>query len=1076
MLILPNYQITEQIYESVNSIVYRGIKNRDKKPVILKMLKQDYPTPAELTRYQQEYEITHDLDVTGVIKTYGIEKYQNTLIIILEDFGGESLKQVMINRQFTITEFLAFAIQITDILGNIHTENIIHKDINPSNIIINPKTKELKIIDFGIASRLPRENSTLKNPEHLEGTLAYLAPEQTGRINRDIDYRSDLYSLGITFYEILTGELPFNSTDAMELVHCHIAKMPTPLYEINPNIPLIISDIVVKLLAKNAEDRYQSAFGLKLDFEKLQDFEKFDGVKFKLAQYNFSGRFQIPQKLYGREDEVNTLLQTFERVINGSTEMMLVAGYSGVGKSALVHEVHKPMTEKRGYFADGKFDQFQKNIPYSAITQAFNKFCRYLLLENNLIEQQLLSAVGNNGQIIIDVIPDLELVIGKQPPVAEVGPTEAQNRFQMVFLNFIKALCSAEHPFILFIDDLQWVDSASLALLKTIMLDDEIRHLLIIGAYRDNEVDKNHPFIMAVDSLTTVQINTIKLKNLQLSNVNHLLQDTLQCETGKSQKLAGLVYQKTQGNAFFIRQFLQSLYTNELLYFQKHKWHWNIKQIKKQNITANVVELMVEQLQKLPKIAQQVLRLAACVGNQFDLNILAIIHERSQLATVQDLSSAIQTGLILPTSELEVIDGQLAAISYKFLHDRVQQAAYSLIDDEQKKTVHLKIGQLLLANLSEENIFNIANQLNNGVNLINKLEDKLELAEINLQASQKAKQSMASQPALEYIKQAVDLLPENPWQYQLTLQIYKQYAEIEFINLHYDMAEQLIHEVIEQATNITDKVDMYYLLITMHGVKGDFNQAIEAGREALTLFEIILPNEDEKEQASTQEMELARDNLRGIKPESILNWHDMDDANSVMIIKLLVALEPPVYIIGDLSTYVYLVSRAINISVKHRGLVAEISKIYANYGFLIGDIYVDYVSSYKFGVVALKIAERYNSGTYICKSSLLFGNWINPWCRPINQAAAIHSRGYQAGIEAGEYEFAGYNIYGYFNNLFTQGKNITEINNEIELYLPLVEKINHQFAGYFSFGISYIINVLQDEVLLQKFLANQYSK
>ena len=612
MLTLPNYQIGTQIYESVNSLVYRGHRNEDNQPIILKMLKEDYPTPLALTRYRQEYEITQDLDLAGVIKVYGVEKYQNTLVIILEDFGGESLKLLMAARPLTLKEFLPIALQIADSLGNIHAANIIHKDINPSNLVWNQATNQLKIIDFGIASRLPRENPTLKNPEQLEGTLAYLSPEQTGRINRSMDYRTDLYSLGVTCYEMLTGFVPFDATEAMELVHCHIAKTPTPVCDVNSNVPPIVSDIVMKLLAKNASDRYQSAFGVKADLAKCQEnltgLEDLSGLQFELGQNDFSGQFQIPQKLYGRENEVNTLLQAFERVSEGSTEMMLVAGYSGVGKTALVHEVHKPMTEKRGYFAAGKFDQFQKNIPYYAITQAFNEFCRYLLMENTETlenwQTKILDAVGNNGQIIIDVIPDLELVIGTQPAVAKVGLTEAQNRFKIFFLNFIKVLSEQEHPFILFIDDLQWVDSASLGLLKSIMLDDEIQYLLVIGAYRDNEVDSSHPLMMTVEDLhkAAVIVNTVQLKNLSLAYVNTLISEALMSESTDVKTLTNLVYKKAQGNAFFTHEFLKSLYEEALLIFnvKEQKWQWEIAKIAAKDITDNVVELMGNKIGQLP--------------------------------------------------------------------------------------------------------------------------------------------------------------------------------------------------------------------------------------------------------------------------------------------------------------------------------------------------------------------------------------------------------------------------------------------------------------------------------------------
>ncbi|RKZ87502.1 MAG: hypothetical protein DRR19_13585, partial [Candidatus Parabeggiatoa sp. nov. 1] len=912
MLTITNYQIAQQIYESANSLVYRGMRKKDNQPVILKVLKQDYPTPEELTRYRQEYEITHYLDLAGVIKAYGIEKYQNTLVIILEDFGGESLKQLMANRPLTVKEFLPLAIQIADSLGNIHAANIIHKDINPSNIVVNHDTSLLKIIDLGIASRLPRENPTLKNPEQLEGTLAYLSPEQTGRINRSMDYRTDLYSLGVTFYELLTGQLPFTATDAMELVHCHIAKTPSPVCEINPDIHPIVSDLVMKQLAKNAEDRYQSAFGVKADLakclENLQGFENLEGLQFELAQNDFSGKLQIPQKLYGRENEVNTLLQAFERVSQGTAEMMLIAGYSGVGKTALVREVHKPMTEKRGYFAAGKFDQFQKNIPYSAISQAFNEFCRYLLMENAETlanwQTKILNAVGNNGQIIIDVVPDLELVIGKQPAVAKVGATEAQNRFQMFFLNFFKALCDKDHPFILFIDDLQWVDSASLGLLKSIMLDGEIQHLLIIWAYRDNEVDNSHPFLMAVDELqkANVVINTIELANLLSKDVNQLLQDSLNCESGRTQPLTDLIYQKTQGNAFFTHQFLQTLYSDALLHFdfEQLKWQWDVEQIADQNITANVVDLMANKIDKLPSKTSKVLQLAACIGNQFDLSILAIIYEQNQNETLSVLRPAIAEGLIQPLDEnykhLDVCEKS----QFKFLHDRVQQAAYALINDEQKQAVHLQIGRLLLKNIPadalEEKVFDIVENFNHSIELVNNQVERLEVAGLNLMAGQKAKMAMAYGAAVNYFTKGRACLTEKSWDhsYELTLNLFTEATEAAYLSGDFKQMEQLAQIVLQQARTLSDEAKICEIQILAYAAQNQERKAIKIALIFLKRLGISLPEEPTPDDIRLA-LQKTQVSLSGKPIQSLIDLPMMTNTTMILAMRVMVAIIPAAY-------------------------------------------------------------------------------------------------------------------------------------------------------------------------------------
>ena len=703
MLEIDGYQISAQIYESPNSLVYRGIQQQDNQRVILKMLKQDYPTQTELTRYKQEYEIVSNLNIEGVVKAYTQKKYQKTLVIILEDFGGNSLKKLLETSGkghwfADLEEFLRIAIATADILGKIHAANVIHKDINPTNIVFNPETGQLKIIDFGIATVFTRENPTLKNPDVLEGTLAYISPEQTGRMNRSLDYRTDFYSLGVTFYELLTKQLPFATTDALELVHCHIAKQPVPPHQINPEIPQAVSDIVMKLLAKTAEERYQSAFGIKADLERCLIELQTKGTisTFPLGSQDISDKFQIPQKLYGREAEVETLLTAFERVARahsrsqaqpgnaqkealppsseaephtqafpgrawervGGVEMMLVAGYSGIGKSSLVAEIHKPNTRLRGYFTEGKFDQFQRNIPYSAVVTAFKRLVRQLLTESsaqlNLWRAKLLAAFGANGQVIIDVIPEVELIVGKQPNLPELGPTEAQNRFNLVFQKFIGVFCSLEHPLAIFLDDLQWADAATLKLIQLIMTEAKTPYLFAIGAYRDNEVFAAHPLILTLDEIRkdSATINQITLAPLDQLALNRLIADTLSCPLETAFPLTELVFAKTKGNPFFATQFLKSLYEDGLIAFDFNTSYWqcDIAKVRALAVSDDVVEFMATQLQKLPLNTQTLLKLAACVGSSFDLNTLAIVSEQSQVETAADFDpNILERGIVLPT-------------------------------------------------------------------------------------------------------------------------------------------------------------------------------------------------------------------------------------------------------------------------------------------------------------------------------------------------------------------------------------------------------------------------------------------
>ncbi len=1066
--IIPGYQTIAQIYESVNSLVYRAIRQKDRQPVILKFLKEDSPSPQELTRYKQEYDITHSLKIEGVINVYGLEYYQNYLILILEDFGAISLREFVNSKDINFHVSLPYFIAIADILGHIHASNIIHKDINPSNIVIEPSRGILKLIDFGISTQLSRENPTLKNPNILEGTLAYISPEQTGRMNRTLDYRTDFYSLGVTFYELLTGKLPFETMDALELVHCHIAKQPIAPHEVNPELPLIISEIVMKLMAKTAEERYQSAFGLKADLEiclsQLQ--ENGQILSFPLATKDISDKFQIPQKLYGRSQEVETLLKAFERTSEGPTELMLVAGYSGIGKSALVNEVHKPITQKRGYFISGKFDQFQRNIPYSAVVAAFDGLVRQLLTENDeelrKWREKILTVLGSNAQVIIDVIPNVELIIGPQPPVPELGAMEAQNRFNLVFQNFIRAFCSLEHPLVIFLDDLQWADSASLKLMELMMRDNNTHYLFLIGAYRDNEVTPTHPLMMILEGLRgqNVTINQITLSPLQPEHICQLIADTVHSNIDSVKSLAELVNRKTGGNPFFVNEFLKTLYTESLFTFDFEKlcWLWNIPQIEEKGITDNVVELMIGKLKKLPGFTQNFLSVAACIGATFSLNTLSVVSKKSRKELFKDLEPALQSGLILPLSEL---DADLLIEDYQFLHDRVQQGAYALMDEDEKTAIHLQIGRMLLAHSSEdtrsEKLFEIVDHLNQSRVLIIDETEKIELATLNLDAGTKAKDATAYAAAQEYFLAGRECLNSTSWleYYDLTLNLYLELANVEFLIGNFEGSEELIALILTKVKTPLQKAEVYNLLLLQYTMMAKYQDVIETGRKALKELGIDLPDSD-LEDALQVELAQAQANLRDREISSLINAPEITIPEQKLTIKLLSNIDPAAYF-GNQKLYGVIVVKMAQLSLKY-GHISESSKAYVTYGMILGSILGDYQSGYEFGCLAVALSEKLKSPYQKCSACLVLGGHLNHWLKHIKYAENLLSDSYHAGIESGEFRHAGYALEHQLRYLFYQGNNLDTLIERLQNYLRFNQNIKNTWAtdGILGFQLAFL--------------------
>ena len=1059
MIELNGYQIREEIYRNSRRVVYRGIREADGLPVILKTLGTEYPSPTDIAQLHHEYEITQDLKLGGIIEPLSLEISSNLPVLILPDTGGISLKTFLNQQRLDLSHFLILAIKLAQTLGEIHQRHIIHKDIKPSNIIIQPQSLEVKLIDFAIASQLSRETAAAVHPHNLEGTLAYMSPEQTGRMNRAIDYRTDFYSLGVTFYEMLTGQLPYQIEEAIELVHCHIARMPVPPTERVPEIPLAVSNLVMKLLAKNAENRYQSGLGLKTDLEiclkQWQEQGRID--EFKLGEKDFSGQLEIPQKLYGRDREKAQILSAFERVCGGATELMLISGYSGVGKSALVQETQKPLVKHRGYFISGKFDQFKVNIPYAAVIQAFASLVRQLLSEPEAQikawNEKILGAIGENGQVIIEVIPEVELIIGPQPALVSLPPTESQNRFNLVFQNFITVFTQKEHPLILFIDDLQWADLASLELIKRVITDSENHHLLMIVSYRDNEVTATHPVELSLQTIkkTPVPVTEINLTPLNVHHVNDLLAETLNCTTAKSFSLAKLIFKKTQGNPFFLTQVLKSLEQDQLLTFNWDKggWDWQISQIEKIGITENVVELMVSKIQKLQPQTQTALKLAACIGNCFDIEMLSIVNERSPHLTSRDLWEAIQEELILPLAKAHTLSRVREPrpgekVCYQFLHDRVQQAAYSLIPEGRKKETHWKIAELLLSNTPqkniEENVFEIVSHFNYSRELITNLEQKTKLARLNLKAGQKALSANAYELADTYFLLGLKLLGQDSWEtdYPTTLRLHIQAAYAAYLNTDFERMEDLVKIGLVQAESILDQVNFYEIRIKAYSSCSQQLKALENTQKALELLEIHLPEQPTFADIQVGLNEISNQ-LAGTNIQDLINLPEMSKAHQKAGMRVLNSAIAPAYQVAPMLLPLIVVQE-IKLSLTY-GNTDESAYAYACYGLILCGIVGDIETGHQFGQLALKVLEKFNNKELKCRTLMVVNNNVGVWKEPFQDTIPPLLTAYESGLGTGDLEYAGLSVYNYCLNSYLAGKELSKLESEIACYNFLLKKI-----------------------------------
>ncbi len=1064
---VSGYSITQQLYAGSRTLVYRGVRQSDALPVVIKLLRDLRPSFNELVQFRNQYAIAQNINLLGVVKMLALEPCGQSYALIMEDFGGISLQDLLGqvgnlgDSPQTLTAFLHLAIQIAATLDGLHRQRVIHKDLKPANILVHPETRQVKLIDFSIASLLPRETPAIQTANALEGTLAYVSPEQTGRMNRGIDYRSDFYSLGVTFYELLTGRLPYLYDDPMELVHCHLARVPVPVHRVNEHVPLIVSQIVSKLMAKNAEDRYQNALGLQHDLENcLQQVTETGAIaEFVLGQRDVSDRFLIPEKLYGRAAAVQSLLQAFDRVASGCSELMLVAGFSGIGKTAVVHEVHKPIVRQRGYFIKGKFDQFNRSIPLSGFVQALRALMRQCLSESDADLAQwrtnILAAVGENGQVLIEVIPELEQVIGKQAIAPELSGSAAQNRFNVLFQKFIEVFATAAHPLVLFLDDLQWADLASLQLIKLLM--NGPAYLLVLGAYRDNEVAPAHPLMLLVAELKQAQVsvNTITLTPLAFEDTNHLVAETLNCSEELAHPLTVLIDRKTHGNPFFTTQFLKALHEEGYIRFDRDRgsWECDITQVNALALTDDVVEFMALQLQKLPTATQLVIQLAACMGSQFDLATLAIISEQSPTDVATSLWEVLQEGLILPMSQVykffrytkkSVPESCDVNPTYRFLHDRVQQAAYSLIPEVHRATIHYRIGRLLLSHFSsatqEERMFEIVGHLNSGAGLIVHPAERIDLARLNLIAGRKAVNSNAYGAALEYSNLAIDLLPDHAWtdHYAFTLELHHHRLDVAYLNTQFENLEAWGTIVLQQATSLLDRIKVYETRIMALRSQGRFLEVVETGLQVLKLLGIEFPAQPTPADIDAA-YEQSRQAWQGREPMSLLELPAMQDPKLLAAMQIMSKIVPSTHIAAP-SLLPLLSFKQVELSIQHGNSPISIFS-YADYGLILCGIIGDIPTGYKFGQLALALLEKLQITAFKSRAYFIVNSFTRHWQEPLQHAIPLLLEGYRSGLESCDWECVALNLLTYSHYQYWAGRELKGLAEEMMTYRDVIQQV-----------------------------------
>jgi PAS domain S-box-containing protein len=993
----------ECIRAGTEFVVYRGHRDANPGQVLVVAPASEPAAQKILRRLEHEYGLRDKLDPAWATQPLELVCENGRTMLVLGDPGGQPLDGFL-EGPLDLRQFLRISTALANAVGKLHQRGIIHRDLKPANVMVDMNSGNVWLTGLGMASDLPRERQAPAAPETIAGTLAYMAPEQTGRMNRSIDTRSDFYALGVTLYEMLTGVLPFAASDPLDWVHCHIARQPIPPADRRSDVPGPLSVIVMKLLAKMPEDRYQTAGGLEADLTRcLEDWDSLGRINpFGVGAHDASDRLLIPEKLYGRDRESKALIEAFDRVITrGTPEVVLLSGYSGIGKSSIVNELHKAIVVARGIIVSGKFDQYKRDVPFATLSQAFRMLARQILSKNEMEvgrwREAIRDAVGLNGQLLINLVSELELIIGKQAPVPELPPHEAENQFHAAFRAFLGVVARKEHPLALFLDDLQWLDTATLKLLEHLVIHPDVEHLLLIGAYRDNEVGPSDPLMVTLNAIrkTKAEVRDVVLGPLSVDDVGQLVADSLHENRTRSDPLAHLVHEKTAGNPFFVIQFLTTLAEERLLKFDMGEatWRWDMDRIRRRPSTENVVDLVVGKLNRLPDPTQEAIKQLACLGNSVETAALKMIQEGSEEEMHANLRGALREGFIIRLGS-----------SYRFVHDRVQEAAYSLIPNKMRAEVHLQIGRLLLARMSAdelpENIFDIVNQLNQGRALLADPKEKQRVAELNLLAGRKAKASAGYAGACTYLSVGMELLGREGWetQYEVSFDLWTERAECEFLCGNFDEAQGLISGLIERAALKTEKAAAYRLQIDLHVMRMEVPSAVSSSLECLHLFGIDISTTPTWEQVQAEYKKVWH-NLNERSIESLVELPLMTDPKMQAAMRVLSGLYSPAFL-TDTNLFYLCLCHMVNLSLVY-GTTGASAHSYSQFGFLLGPAFHRYIDGYRFAKLGVDLVDRHAFAGYKAKVYLATAQFAI-WTRPVTVAIDFVRAAFLAAVETGD--------------------------------------------------------------------------